>query len=283
MTVLAVAALALAGCDTFDDSGVHPMGPPPTPSAATMAEARQIDHAQELLEDGQFGQARTALDALIAKGCTHPSVLMLEARLEFDQGEFETSVRWAQQAIDASPLWIEPRVLQAQAHLKLTQYAAAEGIFRDIDGMAPDSPWGPCGIGEVAAMQGDTKTAIAELDLALKRDPRHAPSLESRAGVARLVGDRVGEERFLQRYVVEQPLEADAFERLGELAQGFGRREDARRAYERAYSLEATPAPARALAELAALRGDEVEEHKWKRLAGMKPAPADHPKDQATR
>lgn len=264
--------LGLAGCDN-GPTGLRPVDPP-TPSSATLTEARQLDQAQRCTDDGQFDQARTLLDRLIAHGCQNPQAFMLRARLAFQQGEFEAVIPWTQRAITGSPLWIEPRVLQAEADLKLKHYTAAMAIFAAIDRMAPDQPWGPYGMGSIAAMEGDLKTAVTELDLALARDPQHAPSLESRAGVARLQGQRDVEEHLLLRYVTVAPLDADAWERLAELARSAGRLEDARQRFERSYQLEPTSDCAKALAELAQLRGDHPEAQRWATLAGIPSSPA---------
>jgi tetratricopeptide (TPR) repeat protein len=271
-------SLLVAGCwllVSCDQGGgeIRAAGPP-EPSHATIEEAKQIDEAQGLVDDGMFDQARAKLDALFAKGCRHPQAMIIEAKLAYRQGDFEQAIPWCDRALEASPLWVEPRVLMAQSYLKLKRYAAAASSFEDIDRIAPDSPWGPYGMGVIAAMRGDAGTASKELDRALARDGKHAPSLEARAGVARMQQDRALEEKLLQRYVVEEPLDAFAIERLGELARASDRLEDARRAFERSYELARLPDSAKQLAELARQRGDEADERLWSGRAGMRQKPS---------
>jgi len=272
LLMAAAAILPLPGCLQT----VHEGSSTPLP-VATVDEANTIDQAQQLITDGLYDQARTKLNLLFAHGCRHPQALMLEARLTFQQGDFEQSIPWCEKAIVSSPLWFEPRILLAQCYLKLKRYTNATACFEDIDRIAPELPWGPYGIGTIAATRGDTKTAVKELDLALLRDSTHAPSLEGRAGLARLLGDRATEELMLRRYVVQEPLDADAHERIGELAVSAGRREDARRAFERAYAITPYAEIAAHLMDLAHQRGDAAAERHWAELAGTTVKTPTHP------
>lgn len=271
MLLVAAIVLALSGCG----GGELRRAGDPHPSPATLAEAQEIDAAQRLLEDGQFEQARVELDAMYARGNRHPQALMLQARLAFRQNEWARAVQWCDRAVAASPLWVEPRVMLAQAQLKLERHAAAMSAFEDLDRIAPDSPWGPYGMGTIAAVRGDQATAARELERALTRDAAHAPSLESRAGLARLQGDHATEERMLSRYVASEPLDAFAHVRLGQLARMHDRTEEARRAFERAWSLAPLPEAARQLAELARARGDHAEDRQWSHRAGLARAAAE--------
>ncbi len=265
------ARTARPGGDALDFGHLKLPGPP-TPSPATMAEARDIDEAQQLVDDGLFDQARAKLDALFARGCRHPQALILEAKLAYQQGDFDAAMPWCDRAVDASPLWIEPRVLLAQCCIRTKRLANAASVYEDLDRIAPESPWGPYGMGVVAAMRGDTAGASKQLDIALARDQRHSPSLEARAGLARMVQDPALEESLLRRYVAVEPLDAAAHARLGELARAADRREDARRAFERSYEIAPLPITARQLADLARQRGDSAEARRWNQIAGYTPA-----------
>jgi tetratricopeptide (TPR) repeat protein len=268
MTTRAASLLVILVCAGCGGGMMRAPGPP-QPSQATLVEAKEIDEAQDLIDDGLFDQARAKLDSLAARGCRHPTMFMLQAKLAYRQGEFAQATPWCDQAIAASPLWVEPRVLLAQCYLKLERYAAAASAFGDLDRMAPESPWGPYGMGTIAAMRGDAAEATRQLDRALARDGEHAPSLEARAGVARMVQDRELEERLLRRYVAVEPLDAWALVRLGELDRASDRREDARRDLERAWRLRPLPEAAKQLMELARQRGDADEARLWAQRAGI--------------
>jgi tetratricopeptide (TPR) repeat protein len=165
-------------------------------------------------------------------------------------------------------------VALAQSNLKLKRLAAAENVFGDLDRLAPKMAWGPYGMGAIAAMRGDLKRAVALLDEALGRDPRHAPSLRVRADLAAQAGDVELEERMLGRYLTEVPSAAWAHARLGDLAIRADHLEDARRSFLQAYALQPDATTARRLAELAQRRDDHAEARLWQERAGTLPADA---------
>lgn len=239
-------------------------------SALALADADRVDAAQRLYNDGLYDRARQEVDHLLADGIRHPQVFLLKAQLLRQADDLDGAIPWCSKAVEASPAWIEPRILAAQIHLKRERYAAAGSLFEDIDRLAPKGPWGAYGQGVVAARRGDHAQAIMFCDRALERDPDHVPSLELRAQLARLTGDSVGEERLLARYVALQPLDPEARVRLGELAQAAGRVEDARRQLERAYELEPHPNIAAKLADLARFAGDAEDEHRWRLRSGSR-------------
>lgn len=245
-----------------------------TPGTA-MADAERVDAAQHLFNDGLFDRARQEIDGLIADGVRHPQVFMLKAQLLRQGGDLDGAIPWCSKAVEASPAWVEPRIVAAQIHLARERYAAAGSLFEDIDRLQPRGPWGAYGQAVVASRRGDHDQATIYCDRALERDPDHVPSLELRAQLARLKGDAAGEERLLSRYVTLQPLDPDARVRLGELAQAAGRMEDARRQLVRAYELEPRPGIAAQLADLARLAGDGEDERRWRQRSGAPAAAHD--------
>ncbi len=238
------------------------------------ADAKAIDGIQTLFNDGLFDKARTALDELLAAGCHHPQALFLRAKLANQAGDLKATVAWCEKTLQESSGWGEPRVLLAKTFLKLERPAAAGSVFADLDRMAPKSPWGPWGLGQVAIHEGNFAVAIKHFDLALERDPDHLPSLETRADLAAQAGDRAGESRFLVRLVVLAPEAPGLHRRIGELAEEDGRLEDARRSFERAFELEPRPETAKRLASLAERRGDQPAARRWRQRAG-EAAPVD--------
>jgi tetratricopeptide (TPR) repeat protein len=251
----------------------HWVGPfssaPGQPSAAAVAEAREVDAIRQLMDDGLYDQVRQRLKALIDGGSRHPEAFLLQARILYLQSAFADAAPWCDQAIAASPYWIEPRVLLAQCFIRLKRLGAAESVFADIDHLGPKSPWGPFGMGAVESMRGNHDRAVARLDEALRRDPRHAPSLRLRMEMAEQDRQTDLEERLLARYLAEEPTSAWAHARQGDLAVAAGRLEDARRAYLRSYELVPQPSIARRLAELAQQRGDDVDASRWQGKAGV--------------
>jgi tetratricopeptide (TPR) repeat protein len=239
------------------------------PSAATLAEARQMDEIQQLMEDDLYDQARAKLKAVLAAGGTHPVAFLLQARLLYQQSHFEDAVPWCNKAIAASGYWIEPRVLLAQSYMRLKRLAAAESVFADLDRLAPKAPWGPYGQGITSLMRGDRQGGTAFIDEALRRDPDHLASLRTRIELAAQARDGDLAERLSGRYLAQEPNSGWAYELLGDLATTAGRLEDARRAYLRAYECDPTAGIARHLAELAQRRGDSADARVWQERAGI--------------
>lgn len=242
-----------------------------------MVEAKRIDEARRQFEDGLYDQAQASLDVLFAAGSSHPLAFLLQAQLHAQRGQLAEAVPWCDRAIANSPWWIEPRILLAQCYIKLKRYAAAETVFADIDHLAPKSPWGPYGQGAVALMRGDRERAVRLIDEALLRDPRHASSLRLRIDLADALKQFELEEQLLARYLRDDSEAAWAHVRLGELALGGNRLDDARRALLRAYELQPDRTVAQRLAELAQRRNDEADARLWQTRAGIVPAPSAGP------
>ena len=265
--VYCLIVVALVGCGERSRAPNVPLLD--RPAAIDKREGEAVDAARTLYRSGLYDKARTAAAELSANGCRHPDLLYLQALLATQAGNFTEAVTWCEQAIAASPLWPEPRILLAQSWLKLERFAAAESVFADIERLAPHGPWGPYGVAAIAAQRGDLIRAAAQVDVALERDPDHQPSLGLAAHLAKQAGNAKREEELIARIVRLTPDEAGAWARLGELAQAANRLEDARRAYERAYGYEARTSWAKALADLAQRRGDLSEAARWRRAAGQ--------------
>ena len=249
------------------------------PSAASLAEAREMDVIQGLMDDELYGQAREHLTTLLDGGCKHPQAFMLQAQLHFQQGHLDDAIPWCNRALAASSWWIEPRLMLAQCYLRLKRLAAAENVLADLDRLAPTLPWGPYGTGSIAAMRGDLARATTLLDEALRRDPNHVPSLSLRARLAAQEKEPELEERLLGRYLAQVPDSQWAYSRLGELAVAANRLDDAQRAFLQSYDLRPLPATARQLAELAQRRGNSREARAWQERAGTVETPDPVPRE----
>ncbi len=275
--MLSLSSCGGRGANAGGPTGSGMFNAKPQASAAALAEAEQVDAAQGLYADGLFERARIEVDRLIARGVRHPQVFLLKAQLLRQTGDLDGAIPWCAKAVEASPAWVEPRILAAQMHLVRERYAAAGSLFEDIERLAPKSPWGPYGQGVVAVRRGDRVQAVVLCDRALERDPDHEPSLALRAQLARQDGDSASEERLLARYAALVPMAADVRLRLGDLAQAAGRAEDAQRQFLRAYELEPRPTTAAKLAELARFSGDTAEEQRWRARAATTPAGSPDP------
>jgi len=249
----------------------------PAPGETTLANSRQFQDIEQAMDAGEYARARALLDRYFAEpGAKHPRAHYLLGRLHSGRGEHEAAIPCYEHAVAGSPRWVEPRLALARTFLHLKRHAAAEGVFAEVDRLAPKSPWGPYGMGAVAYQRGASERAAALTDEALARDGEHVPSLRLRAELARIANDGVTEERLLVRSLQFEP-SASAHQRLGEIAAGAGRAIDARRSFLAAWELSPTAATARRLGELASLRGDAVEARMWQSRAGIAPAAVPDP------
>ena len=98
-------------------------------SAVALADADRVDAVQRLYNDGLYDRARQEVDRLLADGIRHPQVFMLKAQLMRQADDLDGAIPWCSKAVEASPLWVEPRVLAAQIHLTRERYAAAASMF----------------------------------------------------------------------------------------------------------------------------------------------------------
>ena len=270
------AFFCLSSCSRDDNhTGIGVFNHPERPSLATIDEAKRLDEVQHLYRDGLYDRARVALDQLLADGSRQPQAFFMKAKLTRQTGDLEGTIPWCGKALEASPGWVEPRILLAQTYLKLERYSAAANVFADIERLAPRGPWGLYGQGTVAAIRGDHANATVFADQALERDPDHEPSIQLRIQLAKLAGDTATEERMLVRLAALEPLDPGIRIRLGELAQSAGRLEDAQRQFLRAYELEAHPATAAKLADLARQANDPEAERQWRARGVNTAAPVD--------
>lgn len=250
----------------------------PQPTTDELEQSRRVDALEQLVSDGRDGEARRQLAEYFASGGTHPRAHYLAGRLAVGAGDDDAAIGHFSQAIAGSSRWIQPRLDLAQIYQRLDRPAAAESVYEDIDRLLPQAPWGPWGMGVLAWQRGDTQRGLQLLDEALHRDPQHAPSLRSRAEIARIGNDSEREIDLLERYLVQRPDDAGAYLRLGDLAVSANRLVDAERLFTDAYDLAPAPATARRLADLATRRGDEAAARLWQTRAGTRPqAPAPAP------
>lgn len=257
--LVALACLAAAGCG--GQRLARPWAGRSTP-AADPAAAR-VEEARRRLDDGLVAEARALIEELVAAGSEHPLLPYLRAQVAEHDEDWPACIAWARRAIAASPSWGAPRVLLARACLAAGRVDEADAAFADVERLLPDSPWGPYGRAWVAAQRLELAQAAQLAEEALRREADHLPSLQLRAQIARLRGERELEERLLRRALQLAPPAAPLLVRLGELAEAAGRMSDARRAYERAWELQPAPELARRLLDLARAAGDAEAAARW--------------------
>ncbi|MDA3962050.1 MAG: tetratricopeptide repeat protein [Planctomycetota bacterium] len=274
-TMAIVALGVLGGCGEGHDRyrrGVLP----PSADAASLADAQRMDEIERLLDEGDLPGVAAAVDEALAAGLEHPRLYYLRGKMYAARGgddNLELATQDFERCLGESPRWIQPRIDVADVYMRLDRLSSADSVYQDLDRLAPDYAAGPYGRGYIALMQGREEDARAFLEEALKRQSDHAPSLFTRAALAGQDQDLRMQRQMLERFIALQPSSVGGWRAIAELDEQEGRREDARRAWERAYRLQPEPSIARRLSELARMRGDGVAADEWSRRAGSKAAP----------
>ncbi len=240
------------------------------PQAAT--HAATMDSIRAFIDAGNISRAQSALDQAFADGFKHPMAYFLQGRISMSEGDAESaaaSIPWFEKAITASPGWVEPRLLLAQACIRDNRLRRAEQLFHDIDTLIPHSATGPYGLGLIDSLDGLQEQAVAHIDEALKRSPDYGPAIILRAQLAGKQNQEGLQRSLYERYIAIDPQHAGAHLALGKLYQKNGRLDDAWRSFKRSYALQANSDTARLLAELANLRNDQEQQQFWLKRAGV--------------
>ena len=243
----------------------------PTADERSLEQARQIDRIEQALKERDYATAEQGVDQALAEGSTHPRLYLLQGRILVGRGGQDNLRKAAaayERAIGQSPRSIEARWELAQVYADINRLSSADSVYQDLDRLAPEHPIGPHGRGWIAYMQGRNEQARQFLQEALRRDPNYAPSLYTRSVIAGADNEFELQRDLLHRFLQQEPKSARGWIYLGEASEKLGRKEDARRSFERAWSLEPSPATARRLADLARIRGDEAAIQEWSRRAG---------------
>jgi len=236
----------------------------PAPSAATIAQSDRVDALEKLFIDGRDGECRKQLARFFAEGGDHPRAHDLNGRLLILEGKYAEAADAFGRAVAGSPRWLQPRLAQAECFLELKRPQAAASVYAELDRLMPDAPWGPWGMGLIAAQGKDSDRSIALLDEALRRDPEHVPSLLARAGMAERAGDTVREEALLLHASGLDPDNAQTWLRLAALTEADNRLVDAETHLARAFALTRDPRLRERLAQLCDRRGDSAAAARWR-------------------
>ncbi len=190
-----------------------------------MADAR-LENAEALLRNGQAGQARSALTAILASAGATPD----DRRVAL--------------------------VLRSQACEALGDIPGAIGDLNTAIASHPRDPRLRNSLGLLLADSGDAQGAIDALTFAVELDPTFARAWNNLGSALRTQG-RVGEAlQAARRAVAAQPDYALAWTNLGMILFDLGDDAGAREAFRRALALKPDLRTIRALAGIARQRGD---------------------------
>lgn len=236
------------------------------PNTQAINHASTMDSIQAQLDKGDIERAQTALTKAFNDGYEHPMAFYLQGRIYLAQSNKNSaanSIPWFEKAIAASPAWIEPRLLLAQACIADKRLRRAEQLFEELNALLPEGATGPYGLGLIDMIDGKDDQAVIHFDEALKRNPNYGPALMNRASIAGKRGDHTYQRELLERYIALDPVNSQAHFAIGVLFHKLNRLNDATRSFKRSYELNPDTETARRLADLAIQKQDEEEQKYW--------------------
>ena len=224
-------------------------------SAALVA---RVALARQMLAAGQQPAARAALHALLSDASSASDAVALGARAEaarllgrFDPGLFRDAVRFYQQAIEAAPEAVAPRVALAGLLLDKYNNTEASALIKQTLELHPEHPHGLLvlarslrfdhsdeveqvlertlavapGLVEALVLAARVKLDVGDLEeaerlvgLALAVNPESLPALGVQAALAFLRDDPLTREAAVQRALSLAPGDAGVWNTLSEVA-----------------------------------------------------------------
>ncbi len=212
--------------------------------------APQLEHARELMQTGQFEQARDAYEAALGADPSNLAAkdgevsasekLALAARAQHDNDTALKDLLRAQQLVPDSPrLLFDLGVLEDEMHL----YRDADTVLARLQAMQPSDPNTIYAVARVKTDLGQLGPAEEAMRAYLKQKPDD-PTAHYGLGRIFQLGQHPDEARAeFEHSVALRPEQTESYYQLGDIALGRGQYEEA--IAEFAKTLHRKPAPRR--------------------------------------
>lgn len=155
-----------------------------------------FDAARTEIRRGRLDDAKTLLEAAVARGPASLAPLYLLGLLACGQGRLAEGATHLRRVLAVEPGHSEARRNLGLALTQLGQaafmqgdYAQAEAHFREALRLAPDSAQAGTSLGHALLQQGRIGEALAQYGVALQREPQNAALHFARAAAAFVAGD----------------------------------------------------------------------------------------------
>ena len=106
---------------------------------ASLDASGRMDRIQNLLADGFYDDARSALNQAIADGLEHPRAFFMLGEVSTYQERYDEALAWLERSVQLAPRWPEPRLLQARVYMELDRLAAANRFLPPLKPYSPPS------------------------------------------------------------------------------------------------------------------------------------------------
>lgn len=167
-----------------------------------------LQRALALRQVGRIDEAAAALDDALEQNPNSAAALSERGAIALGEGQDQRAADLLERAVQADPGTVGTRNLLAQAYSRLgradeaaQQEETVRKLTADSDRLAelvrgplhdrPNDPGPPFEIAEIALRAGQVKEALRWYQLALKRDPNHAPTHTALANIYRQMGNPV--------------------------------------------------------------------------------------------
>ena len=193
-----------------------------------------IDYAQ-----GRDAQAKTEIDAVLAKRPTYAEALVLKARFLMADGHIDDALARAKAATEADPRLAEAHYVLGTLYVKLNDIDAAIGAFAEVLKLNPMISGAQLQLVQLYLQKGDSQTAVNVAEHAVEATPGDRMGRVILARALAGHGDIARAESVMKTLLAEAPDTAAFHSAMGELQILKKDRAAARREFARALALDA--------------------------------------------
>lgn len=229
-------------------------------SAAQKEESSALARAQSLIATGEYAQAETVLQPLVAERPGGDAALEL-GLLQLMTGRRVEGRRTLQMVLlnEANATTARDYARAARASRALGRFEDANALYREASTLAPTDPLINTGWGDLFLEKYDPAEAIKSYQAALKGNPDYVPAL---VGMAKAVSDEnpPAAKKYAERAIELNPNDAAAHLVLADLAVDDDKLADARAEIDKAQKINPNNLEAHSLkAAIAYVQGKDTE------------------------
>jgi tetratricopeptide (TPR) repeat protein len=194
-------------------------------------------YGRMLASAGRHAEARDQLLAAVRinSHMTDPRIELCGVYLKLDEGE--KALKEAERAVALSPNDIRPRILLGKVYLHLKDYRKAQESFEEIAQKYPDKPDAHYYMGVIHQQKNRRARAVKEYLNALGRDINYLPAFYPLLEIYMATRNYNQAVRLCDKMLRVHPENAGVHEVAGRVLDGFGKKDEALKFYEKAVDL----------------------------------------------
>ena len=197
-----------------------------------------LERAQALRLQGEFEAARRACLVVLRDAPGEAKAIAMLAAISADQGQFDSGLQWARQALAADAGCIPAHFALGRLYEGAERHREAEACYRRVVALDPLHAKGHTNLGCMLHIQGRLDEAAACYRQALDLEPGQPEALRNYALIAGNGGQLREALEGFERHLAKNPKDAGAQNQLGHLYLHHGFHDRAEAAYRRAIALK---------------------------------------------